>query len=337
MIITEILSGVSVDNFTRLPRISCSISERYSGYRSSKSRIVSREYSSPIVAASTRVMAPKQNQLFSKEKFDAFMGDNEDDDYSVGSARGGIGGHSRLGGLGGLRLVNKDQGGLGGLGRGGNSAANSPSKDPGSLGGLGRGSNSAANSPSKDPGGLGGLGAKRGNSPNKESLPAQRGNLGGLSRSGPKTLGGLKGVAAPAAKIGGLGGLKASTAATSIASGQAVKVGSDATDGTVEALKGITSLIQSISEKTLLGFKDVSNRLNQETGGDVQAALDELIKHVDDEIAAKKDNEIYIVVPGSEPRTLTFDEATDLMKNKSVRVFGSVGGIATSFHDQSTT
>lgn len=316
MIITEILSGVSADNFTRLPRISCSISERYSGYRSSKSRIVSREYSSAIVAASTRVMAPKQNQLFSKEKFDAFMGDNEDDDYSVGSARGSIGGHSRLGGLGGLRLVNKDQGGLGGLGRGGNSAANSPSKDPG---------------------GLGGLGAKRGNSPNKESLPAQRGNLGGLSRSGPKTLGGLKGVAAPAAKIGGLGGLKASTAATSIASGQAVKVGSDATDGTVEALKGITSLIQSISEKTLLGFKDVSNRLNQETGGDVQAALDELIKHVDDEIAAKKDNEIYIVMPGSEPRTLTFDEATDLMKNKSVRVFGSVGGIATSFHDQSTT
>ena len=259
-------------------------------------------------------MAPKPNQLFSKEKFDAFMGDNEDDDYSVGSARGSIGGHSRLGGLGGLRPV------------------------VGGLGGLGGGGNSATNSPSKDPGGLGGLGAKRDSShANKESLPAQRGNLGGLSRSGPRTLGGLKGIAAPAAKVGGIGGLKASTAATPITSGQAVKAGSDTTDATVEALKGITSLIQSLSEKTLLGFKDVSNRLNQETGGDVQAALDELIKHVDDEIAAKKDNEIYIVMPGSEPRTFTFDEATDLMKNKSVRVFGSVGGIATSFHDQSTT
>ena len=49
------------------------------------------------------------------------MADNDDDDVSLGSARSG--GHSRLGGLGGLRAVsplpspNKPVGGLGGLSR----------------------------------------------------------------------------------------------------------------------------------------------------------------------------------------------------------------------------
>ena len=225
------------------------------------------------------------------------MDDNDDDEYSVGSARGSIGGHSRLGGLGGLRPVGKDLGGLGGP----SSKGNSPSKDPGGLGGLG----SKGNSPSKDP---------------------PRSGLGGLSRAGPKA---MKGISAP--KLGGIGGLKIGAAISSPAvSGlAAVKVSSDTTDATVEALKNITSLVQSLSEKTLLGFKDVSNRLNQETGGDVQPALDELVKHIDEEISAKKNSEIYLIIPGSEPRTLTSEEATNLIKDKSVRVFGGIGGIAT--------
>jgi hypothetical protein len=189
-------------------------------------------------------MAARQNQLFTKERFEAFMDDHDDDEYSIGSARGSIGGHARLGGLGGMRPVSKDPGGLGGLGgsRGG-SVTNSPNKGMPARGGLG---------------GLSGLGGL--------------GGLGGLSRSGAKTLGGLKGTAG---QIGGLRGRSTGEVNTTAINsglkehagpvGEGEKVASDTTHATVEALKNITSLVQNLSEKTLHGFKEVSNRLNQET------------------------------------------------------------------------
>lgn len=231
-------------------------------------------------------MAPKRDQLFSKDKFDAFMSDNDDEDYSVGSARGSIGGHSRLGGLGGLRPVNNPTGG--GLG----SLHSSPNKPAGSL----------RSSPGKPTlGGLGGLGSSAGP---KLSNVTKLGGLGGLggSKSG-----------APAAATTQLGNMKLGD--TELAN----------------VLKSIASNLQGLSEKTIVGFQDVANRLNQEKGGDladVSDLLDTLVTKIDETITAKKD-EIYIIIPGHETQTLTTDETNELMKNKSVRVFGTIGSIAT--------
>lgn len=276
-------------------------------------------------------MAPKRDQLFTRDKFDAFMGADDDDDNSVGSARGSIGGHSsKLGGLAGLRPVSPSKPGLGSLGSPGkpsSSGAHSRATSEG-LGGLG---SSIAKS------GLGGLGRPAG-------LAKPPGGLGGLKSSGG--LGGLR-------SAGGLGGLKStgggikfagsgaqevppaaplaeSKALSEAMSGLSISVDKVQTEN-IEALKSITSMVQELAEKTLAGFHEVSNRLNQtkdEPG--LQDSLDALIKNMDEEIAAKGDKEVYIVVPGRDTSTVTTEEAADIMKDRSVRVFGSVGLLATA-------
>ena len=221
-------------------------------------------------------MPPKRDQLFSKDTFDSFMADNDDDDVSLGSA-----GHSRLGGLGGLRAV------------------------------------SPLPSPNKPVGGLGGLGKKT----TESSKPAR---LGGAK------LGGIGG-----AKLGGIGGAKPPELAD--------KMGALTTGEHVNALQAVTSTMkeiaqtmQGLSEKTVLGFQEVSNRLRAQQGEEpsVQESLDALVRNIDEEIAAKGDDNVYVIIPGKEKKTVTTDEVAKLVKGKSVHIFGSVGHIASITSDR---
>ena len=260
-------------------------------------------------------MAPKSDQL--KDKFDAFMG--EDDDDSVGSARGSVGG--KLGGLTGLRPSSPGRGfGLGSL--------TSPGKPKGGI----------SSSPGNKPGPSRGLGG----------LSKPTGGLGGLSKpiaTGPaKTAGaGLGGLSKPAAGLGGLSkpGPKPTPKpgpsvedAMSNLNLSVEKVKSDlqsSVESNVEALKSITSMVNGLAESTIASFREVSNRLNQakdEPG--LQDSLDALIKNMDDEIAARVDREAYIVIPGRDTSTVTPEEAAEILEGKSVRIFGSVGKLATA-------
>ena len=113
---------------------------------------------------------------------------------------------------------------------------------------------------------------------------------------------------------------------------------------TVDAMKSILSLVQGLAEKTIVGFKEVSDRLNQQPThmrGDVdgdltglQDALDSIVKKIDDLIAANADDEVYIIIPGHDTKTLTTEEAAEVIKDKSVRVFGGIGTIASSIADK---
>ena len=255
-------------------------------------------------------MAPKSDQL--KDKFDAFMG--EDDDDSVGSTRGSVGG--KLGGLTGLRPASPGRGfGLGSLTspgkpRGGIPSPGSKPGPPRGLGGL-----------SKPTGGLGGLSKPIATGPAKTAGAA----LGGLS----KPAAGLGGLSKPGPKSG-----PTLEDAMSNLNLSVDKVKSDlqsSIESNVEALKSITSMVKGLAESTVASFREVSNRLNQakdEPG--LQDSLDALIKNMDEEIASKVDQEAYIVIPGRDTSTVTPEEAAEILEGKSVRIFGSVGRLASA-------
>jgi hypothetical protein len=250
-------------------------------------------------------MAPKGDQL--KDKFDAFMG--EDDDDSVGSARGSVGG--KLGGLTGLRPASPGRGlGLGSL--------TSPGKPRGGITGL-----------AKPTGGLGSLAKPVGGVTSSRAAgagpakPAGGLGLGGLTKPAGTT--GLGGLSKP--------GSKPIEDAMSNLNLSMEKVKEDlqsSVETNVEALKSITSMVKGLAENTIASFREVSNRLNQPRDDQgLQDSLDALIKNMDDEIAAKVDQEVYIVIPGRDTSTVTTEEAADILKGKSVRIFGSVGKLAT--------
>ena len=259
-------------------------------------------------------MAPKSDQL--KDKFDAFMG--EDDDDSVGSARGSVGG--KLGGLTGLRPASPGRGfGLGSLTspgkpRGGIPSPGSKPGPPRGLGGL-----------SKPTGGLGGLSKPIATGPAKTAGAA----LGGLS----KPAAGLGGLSKPGPKPGPKSGPTLEDAMSNL-NLSVDKVKSDlqsSMESNVEALKSITSMVKGLAESTVASFREVSNRLNQakdEPG--LQDSLDALIKNMDEEIASKVDQEAYIVIPGRDTSTVTPEEAAEILEGKSVRIFGSVGRLASA-------
>jgi len=316
-------------------------------------------------------MSDQRDQLFSKDTFNTYMSDEE---YSVGSAHGSIGGHSRLGGLAGLRPVNspdksteglrsssaspskpsshaspvKHLGGLGGLrggGLGGLRGEESGGEVPrsgglgglrgGGLGGL-RGEESGGGAPRS--GGLGGL--RSGGLGGLRDVEAPRlGGLGGLRGGeasrvrGGESGGGLGGLKSKQAGLGGLGGARLAGATTF--SAPTVQMGNMKLEGAseiVDVLKTILSNLQGLSERTIIGFRDVANRINKDESDadltDCKNALETLVEKIDEAIASKND-EVYIVIPGHDNKTLTEDEATILLKGKSVRVFGTIGGIAT--------
>lgn len=89
-----------------------------------------------------------------------------------------------------------------------------------------------------------------------------------------------------------------------------------------EAMKGISTFLKELTEHVLEGFKEVSNRLNQPRD-EMQESLDAMIKNIDEEIAAK-DDVVYIIIPGHKTNTVTTDEAAELIKNKNVKVVGSI-------------
>lgn len=253
-------------------------------------------------------MAPKSDQL--KDKFDAFMG--EDDDDSVGSARGSVGG--KLGGLTGLRPASPGRGfGLGSLTSPGKPRGGIPS--PGSKPGPSRGLGGL----SKPTGGLGGLSKPIATGPAKTAGAA----LGGLS----KPAAGLGGLSKPGPKSG-----PTLEGAMSNLNLSVEKVKSDlqsSVESNVEAMKSITSMVKGLAESTVASFREVSNRLNQakdEPG--LQDSLDALIKNMDEEIASKVDQEAYILIPGRDTSTVTPEEAAEILEGKSVRIFGSVGKLA---------
>lgn len=239
----------------------------------------------------------------------------EDDDDSVGSARGSVGG--KLGGLTGLRPASPGRGfGLGSLTspgkpRGSPGSKPGPSTKTGLLGGL-----------SKPTGGLGGL------SKPIVTGPAKTQGLGGLSK--PTGLGGLS---KPGSKPGPKPGPSVEDAMSNL-NLSVDKVKDDlqsSVESNVEALKSITSMVKGLAESTVASFREVSNRLNQakdEPG--LQDSLDALIKNMDDEIASRVDQEAYIVIPGHDTSTVTTEEAAEVLKGKSVKIFGSVGKLASA-------
>ena len=257
-------------------------------------------------------MAPKGDQL--KDKFDAFMGDDDDD--SVGSARGSVGG--KLGGLTGLRpsspMTQSKSFGLGSLTspgkpRGGISSPGSkPGPSLGLLGGL-----------SKPTGGLSGL-----------SKPT--GALGNLSKPISTKPAGLGGLAKPAGLSKPVPTSNRIEDAMSNLNLSVEKVKSDlqsSVESNVEAMKSITSMVKGLAENTIASFREVSNRLNHAKDDPaLQDSLDALIKNMDDEIATKVDQEAYIVIPGRNTSTVTAEEAAEILKGKSVKIFGSVGKLA---------
>jgi hypothetical protein len=250
-------------------------------------------------------MAPKSDQL--KDKFDAFMG--EDDDDSVGSARGSVGG--KLGGLTGLRPASPGRGfGLGSLTSPGKPRGGipSPASKPGPARGLG--------GLSKPTGGLGGLSKPIVTAPTKTA---------GTGLSKPTGLGGLSKPVPP--KPG-----SSIEDAISNLNLSVDKVKSDlqsSVESNVEAMKSITSMVKGLAESTIASFREVSNRLNQAKDDPaLQDSLDALIKNMDEEIASKVDQEAYIVIPGRDTSTVTPEEAAEILEGKSVRIFGSVGKLA---------
>lgn len=170
--------------------------------------------------------------------------------------------------------------------------------------------------------------------------------LGGLTGMRPAGRG-LGGFAAGGRGLGGLGGLgglskphtlpsfklpAAEPRAAAAAEPQAaaldstfknftLEVGKIQTKNT-EAMKGISTFLKELTEHVLEGFKEVSNRLNQPRD-EMQESLDAMIKNIDEEIAAK-DDVVYIIIPGHKTNTVTTDEAAELIKNKNVKVVGSI-------------
>ncbi len=254
-------------------------------------------------------MAPKSNQL--KEKFDAFMG--EDDDDSVGSGRGSIGG--KLAGLSGLKPTSPAKLGI-----------PSPAKPRLGLGNLGTPPSSKLGKPAGGIGigKLGGLTTKHAGGTSKPAETVGISKLGGLATGGiGKPAGGL-------GKPTSTSDVEETLSKLSLSVKQVNSELKSSVESNVEALKSITSLVQGLAEKTVASFQEVSNRLNQtrEYSG-LQDSLDALIKNMDEEISAKGENEAYIVIPGHETSTVTAEEAAKILKKKSVRVFGSVSKLAT--------
>lgn len=236
-------------------------------------------------------MATKRDQLF-KQRFDEFMGepdDGFDDDLSVGSgSAAGLTGLRPAGtGLGSLSSPVKR--GLGSL----PCPANKPPARP--FGGLG----------GKPLGGLGG-----------RSL----GGLGGKSFGGPSK---PAPSAAPAPAQDFTRALDDVVKSTSNLSLEVTSSLSKIATDNAETLKAISAFVKGLSEQTVDGFKEVSNRLNQQHGDGLQESLDAMVKNIDDEIAAKPDV-AYVIVPGHETATITTDEIAELVKDKSIRVVGSV-------------
>ena len=282
-------------------------------------------------------MSGERDQLF-KKRFDEFMAEADDafeDDISVGS---GVGSGARLGGLTGLRPAG---GALGGTskptGRGGIGSLGSlpsPKKPTGGLGGLGGSSGlGSLPSPSKPTGGLGGLGGLGGRG------SRGIGGLGGLGGLGSKSTS-KPALARPSAPSNIVSSAQPATAlnvdhlqktlddvvkATSNLTLEVTSSVQGIQEENTKALKDISAFIKSLTEQTLNGFKEVSNRLNQPRyeDGKLQESLDAMIKNIDEEVAAK-DDVVYIIVPGRESSTVTIDEATELIKDKSVKVVGSI-------------
>jgi hypothetical protein len=114
-----------------------------------------------------------------------------------------------------------------------------------------------------------------------------------------------------------------------------VKLLKDIQEENIKALNTITTFIHNMSDATLRTFKDIATVLNQRPDEqlDVQQEIEKHITSIDEEIYNNKENHVYILIPGSENNTVTYDEAIELLKNKTIHVYGSVRSMAVK-HDE---
>lgn len=302
-------------------------------------------------------MAPKTSQ-FGKKEFDEYMGEVDDDDdedvqsvgsddaptFNFGSSRPSSG----LGLLGGK--PSSGFGGLGGLGAQTSKTASVSGSRPGStmgiLGGLGASSGTMGGlgASSSTMGRLGGLGA-----PNSRPSSAM-GGLGKLGlhkidtgkldvpasmqRSTPKAEGAtgldVKYIIDTMQKLSNLQLEVLSSNKKTVE--ETLKTMKNMQDENVKALKSITTFMQELSENTLNGYREVSKILNQHPDEqlNVQQAIEEHITSIDEEIYKNMSDQAYLVIPGSDDSTVTYEEATKLLADKTIHIYGSVRSLASA-------
>lgn len=264
-----------------------------------------------------------------------------------GKPNSGLGGLGSLGGLGGLG--NKPSGSRpnSGLGFGKQEQGSSrPSSGlGGGFGGIG-----------KSTGGLGGLGGFGGSSkPSgglgllKDNKPSQPSGVlgskptGSIQQQGLGKLGLLKEGSKPLEKpeISEQKQASAGPVQDNSQIADVIKKLSDMhmevytsvkkTEGeNIKTLQSITKFMQELSEKTLNGYREVSEKLNQQRDEqlEVQQSVEQLIVNLDEEIYKSMHDQAYILIPGSETKIITYDEISQLLKDKTIHVYGSVRALA---------
>jgi hypothetical protein len=82
----------------------------------------------------------------------------------------------------------------------------------------------------------------------------------------------------------------------------------------------------------LNGYREVSKMMNQHPDEqlNVQQAIEEHITSIDEEIYKNMGDQAYIVIPGSEDSTATYDEAIKMLADKTIHIYGSVRSLASA-------
>lgn len=249
---------------------------------------------------------------------------------------GGIGGKptSSIGGLGGI--VGKPTGGISGIGGIGGI---------GRIGGIGGASSLGSSRP-----GTGFGGSASGNNMGTTSKPT--GTFGAAGAAGAAGVGGTsKSAGGMNRSMGILGaGTKLSDATnTRLPDSGLHDVGpvADAIKRVAEmqsemyssikrtekehisAYKSMLKLMQELSERSISGYKEVSDRLAQQTDEQmaVQQSLEMLVDNLDKEML-RSEQDAYILIPGSGQHTVTPEEVVQMLKGKTVHVYGSVRMLA---------
>lgn len=95
----------------------------------------------------------------------------------------------------------------------------------------------------------------------------------------------------------------------------------------IKVLQEILKNMNSLSDKTIEGFSSVIDKINLlvPRHDDTDQCISLMLDNIDKNIAP---SDIYIIVPGAQPSTISKDDLLGLIKDKNIHVVGSIREIS---------
>ena len=175
--------------------------------------------------------------------------------------------------------------------------------------------------------------------------------IGGLGLRGNKKLGGIPGLVkkddteGPSevkAKLGGIKGLGARQGTIPFTRVQSEQPSEEKNivgfldkvqKDNITAMKKILDFVESLSDRTLSGFQDLSRQMQADKlAHDSAESINMLLANIDNSIASNKEH-AYIIIPGEDTAVVNSEELVKKLKSKTVHVVGDLVTLSKAVND----